>query len=102
VETFGNIAENEALTLHAMMMASNPSYMLIEPNTVEMIKRIRAYRAETKEPLYFSLDAGPNINLLYPEEIIHNVVPFVESQLLPLCQDGKMIQDWVGEGPVQV
>jgi len=31
VETFGNIAENEALTLHAMMMASNPSYMLIEP-----------------------------------------------------------------------
>jgi len=102
VETFGNIAENEALTLHAMMMASNPSYMLIEPNTVEMIKRIRAYRAETKEPLYFSLDAGPNIHLLYPEEIIHNVSPFVESQLLPLCQDGKMIQDWVGEGPVQV
>lgn len=102
VETFGNIAENEALTLHAMMMASNPSYILMEPNTIEMIKRIRAYRAETKEPLYFSLDAGPNIHLLYPENIIHNVAPFVESQLLPLCQDGKMIQDWVGEGPVQV
>ena len=102
VETFGNIAENEALTLHAMMMASNPSYMLMEPNTIEMIKRIRAYRAETKEPLYFSLDAGPNIHLLYPEDIIHNVAPFVESQLLPLCQDGKMIQDWVGEGPEQV
>lgn len=102
VETFGNIAENEALTLHAMMMASNPSYMLMEPNTIEIIKRVRAYRAETKEPLYFSLDAGPNIHLLYPEEIIHNVSPFVESELLPLCQDGKMIQDWIGEGPQQV
>lgn len=102
VEGFGAIAENEALTLHAMMMASNPSYMLIEPNTVEMIKRIRAYRAETKEPLYFSLDAGPNIHLLYPEEIIHNVNPFVENELMPLCQNGAIIKDWVGEGPEQI
>lgn len=103
-ETFGQIAENEALTLHAMMMASNPSYMLIQPGTVEMIKRIRAYRADTKEPLYFSLDAGPNIHLLYPEEIIHNVAPFIESELLPLCHTGeiKEIKDWVGEGPIQI
>ncbi len=102
VETFGEIAENEALTLHAMMMASNPSYMLMESNTIEMIKRIRAYRAETKEPVYFSLDAGPNIHLLYPEEIIHNVSPFIDSELLPLCQEGMIVRDWVGEGPEQV
>lgn len=102
LETFGSIAENEALTLHAMMMASNPSYMLMEPNTIEIIKRVRQYRAETKEALYFSLDAGPNIHLLYPQEIIHNVKPFVESQLMPLCEDNLMIPDWVGDGPLQV
>lgn len=102
VEAFGMIAENEALTLHAMMMASNPSYILIEPNTIEMIKRIRVYRKETKQPLFFSLDAGPNIHLLYPNEVTEKVAPFINSELIPLCQDGKVIKDIVGKGPVQI
>ena len=44
LETFGQICENEALTLHALMMASNPSYILMRPNTLKMIELLRAYR----------------------------------------------------------
>lgn len=102
VEHFGKIAEDEALTLHALMMASNPSYLLVEPGSIEMIKRIRAFRADTKHPVYFSLDAGPNIHLLYPEEIVHVVRPFVETELAPLCVDGFWINDWCGDGPEQL
>ena len=29
LETFGQITENEALTLHALMMTSEPSYILM-------------------------------------------------------------------------
>jgi diphosphomevalonate decarboxylase len=102
LETFGTIAENEALTLHGLMMSSNPSYILLKPNTLEMIERVRRYRSETKNPLYFSLDAGPNLHLLYPEEVIHDVRLFIEEELVPLCEENTYLQDWAGEGPVQL
>jgi diphosphomevalonate decarboxylase len=102
MDVFGRIVENEALTLHALMMTSNPSYILMRPNSLEMIERIRSYREETNHPVYFSLDAGPNLHVLYPESIIHEVRPFIEEQLVPLCEDQFWLADWVGEGPEQV
>ena len=102
LDTFGRIAEEEALTLHALMMCSHPSYMLMRPNSLAMIERIRAYRADTGHPVYFTLDAGPNIHLLYPGNIVHEVRGFIESDLKSLCEQGYYIQDWVGEGPEEI
>ena len=102
LETFGQITENEALTLHALMMASNPSYILMRPNTLKMIELLRAYRADTKHPIYFSLDAGPNLHVLYPEDIVHEVRPFIDEHLAPLCENNIYIPDWVGKGPEQL
>lgn len=102
LEDFGKIAEDEALTLHALMMCSNPSYMLLQPNTVALIEKIRAYRRDTQHPVFFTLDAGPNIHLLYPGEIIAEVRGWIESELKPYCADGWFIQDWVGEGPEEL
>ena len=102
LKTFGQIVENEALTLHALMMTSEPSYILMRPNSLKMIELIRNYRAETKLPIYFSLDAGPNLHVLYPENIMHKARPFIEKQLVPLCEDGSWISDWVGAGPEQL
>ena len=102
VDTFGRIAEAEALTLHALMMASNPPYLLLKGPTLEILDRVQRFRREEQVPLYFSLDAGPNPHLLYPEEVIHRVRPFIESELLPFCEDARWLTDWVGEGPEQV
>lgn len=98
LETFGTIAEEEALMLHALMMTSQPSYILMEGNSIEAIKQVRAWREATGKPLYFSLDAGPNLHLLYPDEIVTEVQSFIKSDLAPLCQDGKWIADRVGKG----
>ncbi len=68
LDEFINITESEALTLHAMMMTSNPSFLLMKPLTIEAIDRIREFRKETKVPVCFTLDAGPNIHLLYPHQ----------------------------------
>jgi len=100
--TFGKIAEDEALTLHALMMSSNPSYMLMRPESIAIIDKVRQYRADTGHPVYFSLDAGPNIHLLYPGEIIHEVRAFIEDHLKEHCEDGYVQQDWVGEGPEEI
>jgi diphosphomevalonate decarboxylase len=99
---FGKIVEDEALTLHALMMSSNPSYMLMQPNSLAIIEKVRAYRADTGHQLYFTLDAGPNVHLLYPGAIIHEVRAFIENDLKGYCEDGLYLQDWVGEGPEEV
>lgn len=101
-ETFGKIAEDEAMTLHALMMCSNPSYTLIRPETLAIIEKVRQYRADTGHPVYFTLDAGPNVHLLYPGEIVHDVRAFIDDHLLKHCEDNYVQQDWVGEGPEEI
>jgi diphosphomevalonate decarboxylase len=64
-----------------------------------MIERIRQFREATRLPLYFTLDAGPNIHLLYPEKIEDLVRGFVLEDLQPLCESGRFIADRIGKGP---
>lgn len=99
LERFGQIVESEALTLHALMMSSRPPYVLIEPNTLHVIKRLQQYRADTGRPLYFTLDAGPNLHLLYPESIAAEARSFIREQLLYFCEDKQYLVDRVGKGP---
>ena len=99
---FGKIVEDEAMTLHALMMCSNPSYTLMRPNTLEILERIQNYRTRTGNPVYFTMDAGPNVHLLYPGDIVHEVRAFIEEELKQFCEDGYVQQDWVGEGPEEM
>lgn len=99
---FGQIAESEALTLHALMMASTPPFILIQPNTLHLIAHIQQYRVETGLPVYFTLDAGPNIHLLYPDEIAVQIQPFIQEVLKPYCENGLIISDQVGAGPCRI
>jgi len=68
-ELFGKITENEALTLHAMMMTSDPYYILMEPETLRWIKTLWQLRRDTKWPVYFTLDAGANLHVLFPADM---------------------------------
>ncbi len=99
---FGKIIEDEALTLHALMMASDPSYLLLKPGSLAIIERVRNWRAETGHPVFFTIDAGPNIHLLYPEEIFTDVRGGLIEELKTFCEDGLTIADFVGEGPEEV
>jgi diphosphomevalonate decarboxylase len=98
-EAFMRITELEALVLHGLMMSSNPSYFLFEPNTVSIVNSIRRCREETGIPVCFTLDAGPNVHLLYPGELAGKVQDWIKSELTIYCQDGKWIDDQMGYGP---
>ena len=98
LEAFNSIVESEALTLHAMMMTSNPYFLLMRPNTVSIIEKIFAYRNDTKLPVCFTLDAGPNIHLLYPDSIKTEIKDFIEAELKPLTYENTVIVDQVGQG----
>ncbi|MCU0450777.1 MAG: diphosphomevalonate decarboxylase [Bernardetiaceae bacterium] len=98
--TFIEIVENEALTLHGLMMNSSPSFTLMQPNTLAIIARLRAYRQATGIPVCFTLDAGPNVHLLYPAAHEAPVMAWVRDQLAPLCENGRYLPDQLGAGPI--
>jgi diphosphomevalonate decarboxylase len=97
---FGQIAEDEAFTLHALMMTSSPAFTLLKPNTLRMIEVLQAWRHDTKLPVYFSLDAGPNLHLLYPDSVAGVAQGFIQEFLKPLCENERVIEDKVGQGPI--
>lgn len=98
---FGLIAEAEAMSLHALMMMSFPPFILMQPGTLSVIQKVHQYRKDTKHPLYFTLDAGPNVHLLYPDAIKNEVQTFIQEQLLPYCENGRWIDDMMGLGPLE-
>jgi diphosphomevalonate decarboxylase len=57
LDEFIKVVESEALTLHAMMMTSMPYFILMKPNTLEIINAIWKFN-DTKTPVCFTLDAG--------------------------------------------
>ena len=99
LDNFINITESEALQLHALMMCSNPSFILMKPNTLRIIEEVRNFRNETHIPLCFTLDAGPNVHLLYPESEAEKVEHFIKDHLATYCVENKWIADHVGDGP---
>ena len=99
MDTFINITESEALQLHALMMCSNPSFILMKPNTLNIINAVRQFREETKIPVCFTLDAGPNAHLLYPESEAEKVECFIKNELVTYCNQGRWIADYVSDGP---
>lgn len=99
---FVDIVEAEALELHALMMTSSPSFILMAPATLEIMQRIRNFRNETKIPVCFTLDAGPNVHILYPYFEKKAVRNFIQSELLKFCNNKKVIYDGMGAGPTQI
>ncbi len=69
LKKFIKLTEAEALELHALMMTSNPNYILMQPDTLKIIHLIREIRNRTDLPVCFTLDAGANVHILYPGNI---------------------------------
>lgn len=98
-DDFIRITENEALSLHGLMMSSDPSYILLKPATLHIINKIRQFREQFQIPVCFTLDAGPNVHLIYPGKVLNEVADFIKRELLPLCEEGEWIDDQIGSGP---
>lgn len=94
MERFIKLVEHEALTLHAMMMMSDPAFILMKTGTLAVINKIWDFRKETGLPLFFTLDAGANVHLLFPnngsEEAIKS---FIEAELLQHTQNNGVVKD---------
>jgi diphosphomevalonate decarboxylase len=61
--TMGPIIEEDAIIMHAVMMSSHPALYYWNAATMALIQATQQWRAEGL-PVYFSIDAGPNVHLI--------------------------------------
>ena len=94
MEQFIKLVEHEALTLHAMMMMSDPAFILMKTGTLAVINKIWDFRKETGLPLFFTLDAGANVHLLFPDNGSEETIKsFIETELLQHTQNNGVVKD---------
>ena len=94
MEGFIKLVEHEALTLHAMMMMSEPAFILMQTGTLQVINKIWEFRKITGLALFFTLDAGANVHLLFPNDIDNDrITDFIQTELIPLTQKGGVVKD---------
>ena len=94
MQNFIKLVEHEALTLHAMMMMSEPAFILMKTGTLAVINKIWDYRKETGLPLFFTLDAGANVHLLFPAEKDEDQIKeFIVKELLQFTQNNGVVKD---------
>nr|WP_319399100.1 diphosphomevalonate decarboxylase [uncultured Carboxylicivirga sp.] len=90
---FAEVCEEEALSIHGLMMSSSPGYTLMAPESLKAIELIKQFRKDHDIPLTYTLDAGPNIHIIYPKEHKEKVLPFIQKELSTLCEDHTVIYD---------
>jgi len=62
----GETAEGNALAMHAVMLATRESIFYPTGETLDVLAKVKHLRAEGV-PVYATLDAGPNVKLLFEE-----------------------------------
>lgn len=100
-ELLSKLTESEALSLHALIMSSVGGDILLEAASLELIHRIRNARKKGLS-VFFTIDAGPNIHLIYPESEKTKAEAFIHNELNDICPENKIIFDYCGTGPIKI
>ncbi len=85
-ETLAQIVELDSNLMHAVMMTSNLPLFYWNPGSLDLMKRIHAWREEGL-PVCYTLDAGPNVHILCLNEAMTELryrlqqIPAVEQIL---------------------
>lgn len=82
--TVGAIAQQNALRMHASLMAVNMWYF--EPQTVEIMNKVR--KIQKTVPAFFTMDAGPNVKIMTISEHVETVLAELEGVKTVVCAPG--------------
>lgn len=88
--TLGACAEANALAMHAVMLAARPSICYWQPDTLAQLQRVQQLRRDGLA-VYATIDAGPNLKLLFTEQN--------ESAVLTAFPECKLIRPFAPDAP---
>ncbi len=77
--TFGTLIEEEAISMHAVMMTQTPPLYFWSGATVELIKKTVALRESGLEA-YFTIDAGENLHIICQKKDEKKVYNYFKKQ----------------------
>lgn len=92
MNTLGPLLEEEALEMHEVMASSNPPCVYMTASTFDLLEFLVRKRNEFKIPFYFTLDAGPNVHVIYEESY--------REKLKELFKDYRSLDVAIGSGPI--
>ncbi|MHA1648580.1 MAG: diphosphomevalonate decarboxylase [Candidatus Helarchaeota archaeon] len=91
IKLVGETAERNCLKMHALMLSTIPSLLYWNETTLLLIKRIQQWRTEGFD-CYFTIDAGPNVVVLCPEEQVEELKNHISRintvQKVMICKPG--------------
>jgi diphosphomevalonate decarboxylase len=90
---FGELVEQEALELHAIMISSAPPLLYWTPQTITLMKCVQRWRAEGL-PAYFTLNTGQNIHIMCEKKN----VPLLLDKLKCVSEAKNVIANYPSAG----
>lgn len=98
IKLVGEVAEHNALKMHATMIATIPAIIYWNGTTIEIIESVRELRKEGIDA-YSTIDAGPQVKVICEEKNVAtikerlSVLPGIESILVSKPGEGIKIVD---------
>lgn len=88
------LSEHSCLKMHAVMQSSRPPLLYWNGATVDCMQRIRALREDAGVPVFFTVDAGPQVKAVCTPE----AAPRVAAALAALPGVEQVLSSRLGEG----
>ncbi len=79
-EKLRRVAEEDALDMHHVMETSVPPIRYLSEDTHRILKDIEALRESENLPVLYTMDAGPTVHLLCPDDAVATVREFAHAQ----------------------
>lgn len=95
IDQMGQIAEHNALKMHATMLSANPGFTYFEAGSLKAINAVRDLREKQGLTAYFTMDAGPNVKVLCPLDQVSTIY----KQLAKSFATDQLLCSTVGPAP---
>jgi len=79
VREVSQIAENDSLSLHAVTTTGRSGLVLVSPETITVIRRVKTLREGQGIPVWYSLDTGPSVFLNTQPEYLDTVCEDIQN-----------------------
>ncbi|SMF14595.1 diphosphomevalonate decarboxylase [Pseudobacteriovorax antillogorgiicola] len=92
----GPLIEQETLEMHGVIMSATPSVHYFGAETGKFLAWLRERRTALDLDVYFTLDAGPNVHLIYENHLHERVMQLLQETV----DSSRILSDHMGAGPV--
>ena len=77
-EALAEIAELDSNMMHAAIMTSKPPVLYWQPATIAVMRAVQSWRQDGL-PVFFTIDAGPNVHVICPSDYSTQVTALLEQ-----------------------